>query len=68
MEQCAGKPANAIEKIVAGKLTKWHSEICLLDQPFVKDQDQSVGTYISQAVAKIGENIKVGRFVRYQIG
>jgi elongation factor Ts len=67
-EQCAGKPANAIEKIVFGKLAKWHSEVCLLDQPFIKAQEISMGAYIAQAIATIGENIKVGRFVRYQIG
>jgi elongation factor Ts len=68
VEQCAGKPPNAIEKIVSGKIAKWHSEICLLDQPFVKDQEHTVGAHISQMIAKIGENIKIGRFVRYQIG
>ena len=68
MEQCAGKPEKAIEKIVAGKLAKWHSEVCLLNQPFVKEQEHSVGEYIAQAVANIGENIKIGRFVRYQLG
>ncbi|MDR2776742.1 MAG: translation elongation factor Ts [Puniceicoccales bacterium] len=67
-EQCAGKPANAMEKIISGKLAKWHSEVCLLDQPFIKAQEISVGAYIAQSVAAIGENIKVGRFVRYQIG
>ncbi|MDR1528578.1 MAG: translation elongation factor Ts [Puniceicoccales bacterium] len=67
-EQCAGKPANAMEKIISGKLAKWHSEVCLLDQPFIKAQEISVGAYIAQSVATIGENIKVGRFVRYQIG
>lgn len=68
LEQCAGKPENAMEKIVAGKLAKWHSEICLLNQPFVKDQDHTVEAHIAQCIAKIGENIKVRRFVRYQIG
>ena len=68
MDQCAGKPEKAIEKIVAGKLAKWHSEVCLLNQPFVKEQEHSVGEYIAQAVANIGENIKIGRFVRYHLG
>lgn len=68
MEQCVGKPEKAIEKIVAGKLAKWHSEVCLLNQPFVKEQERSVGEYIAQAIANIGENIKIGRFVRYQLG
>ncbi|MDR2628919.1 MAG: translation elongation factor Ts [Puniceicoccales bacterium] len=67
-EQCAGKPPNAMEKIISGKLAKWHSEVCLLDQPFIKAQEISVGTHIAQSVATMGENIKVGQFVRYQIG
>jgi elongation factor Ts len=67
-EQCAGKPPNAIEKIVAGKLDKWYGDVCLLNQAFVKAQEYTVGEYIAQSIAKIGENIKVGRFVRYQIG
>ncbi|MDR1433422.1 MAG: translation elongation factor Ts [Puniceicoccales bacterium] len=65
--QCVGKPEDVVEKIVAGKLVKWHSEVCLLDQPFVKDQQHSVGAHIAQMIAKIGENIKVKQFVRYQI-
>jgi elongation factor Ts len=68
VEQCAGKPPNAIEKIVAGKLAKWHGEICLLDQPFVREQEHTVGAHIAHAAAQIGENIRVGRFTRYQIG
>ncbi|MDR1890990.1 MAG: translation elongation factor Ts [Puniceicoccales bacterium] len=66
--QYAGKPANAIEKIISGKLAKWHSEVCLLEQSFIEDQEISIGEYIAQSIAIIGENIKVGRFVRYQIG
>ncbi|MDR1595821.1 MAG: translation elongation factor Ts [Puniceicoccales bacterium] len=65
--QCVGKPSNAVEKIVEGKLAKWRDEVCLLSQPFVKDQQISVGEYITQMIAKIGENIKVKRFVRYQV-
>jgi elongation factor Ts len=67
-EQCAGKPPNAVEKIVAGKLSKWHGEVCLLEQPFVKDQSRTIGGHITQFAAQMGENIRVGRFVRYQIG
>lgn len=67
-EQCAGKPANAIEKIVEGKILKWYSESCLLNQQFVKNQDITVGDYIKEMISKMGENIKVGRFVRYQVG
>lgn len=68
VEQCVGKPANAIEKIVEGKILKWYSEFCLLNQQFVKNQDITVGDYIKEMISKMGENIKVGRFIRYQIG
>ncbi|MDR0595301.1 MAG: translation elongation factor Ts [Puniceicoccales bacterium] len=66
-EQCKGKPVNAIEKIIEGKLAKWYGEQCLLKQPFVKNQEQTVESYIAEWISKIGENIKVARFVRYQI-
>jgi elongation factor Ts len=66
-EQCKEKPANAIEKIIEGKLAKWYGEQCLLRQPFVKNQEQTVESYIAEWISKIGENIKVARFVRYQI-
>ncbi len=65
--QCKDKPAHAIENIIAGKLSKWYTEQCLLKQPFVKNQEQTVENYIAEWIAKIGENIKVGRFVRFQI-
>ncbi|HCJ12396.1 MAG: translation elongation factor Ts [Verrucomicrobia bacterium GWF2_51_19] len=66
--QAAGKPPAAVEKIVEGKLSKWFAQVCLVDQPFVKNQDQTVRDLLSASVAKLGENIVVGRFVRYQIG
>ncbi len=68
--QCEGKPAAAIEKIVAGKLEKFYSEICLLDQPYVKDTTgkTTVNDLITQQITKTGENIKISRFARYQIG
>jgi elongation factor Ts len=62
------KPANVVEKIVEGKLSKFYSNVCLLEQPYVKDPDQTVEAYLKSAVAKIGENIRVRRFVRYQLG
>jgi elongation factor Ts len=65
--QCLDKPAKAIEKIIEGKIAKWYGEQCLLQQPFVKNQEQSVEAYIREWISKIGENIKVSRFVRYQI-
>ncbi|MCB1007489.1 MAG: translation elongation factor Ts [Acidobacteria bacterium] len=69
-EQAAasGKPANVIEKIVEGKVEKFFAESCLLEQPFVKNPDISVGQMVTDAVAKIGENIQVRRFVRFKLG
>ncbi len=66
--QVAGKPAPAIEKIVQGKIDKWYGTVCLLEQPFVRDQNKTVKDYIAEAIAKTGENIVVRRFVRYAIG
>jgi elongation factor Ts len=66
--QMEGKPEHAIEKIIDGKLTKFCSEICLLDQPFVKNQDQTVGDFVKEKITGLGENIIIKRFVRYQIG
>ncbi len=63
-----GKPAGVVEKIVDGKLEKFYEEFCLLEQPFVKDQETTVGALIAAAVAKIGENIRVKRFARFQLG
>jgi len=62
-----GKPAEIAEKIVEGKLNKYFSEICLLEQSFVKDQDMTVGDLLGQKIAKIGENIIISRFVRFEI-
>jgi len=62
------KPPEIMEKIVQGKLGKFFEEICLLDQPYIRDDKLKVRDLIAQAVAKIGENIKVGRFTRYEIG
>jgi elongation factor Ts len=64
----SGKPANVVEKIVAGKLEKYYSEFVLLEQPFVKNPDLTVGQLISERVAKIGENIQVRRFERFKLG
>jgi elongation factor Ts len=66
--QVAGKPAPAVEKIVQGKIDKWYGTICLLEQPFVRDQSKTVKDYIAEAIARTGENIVVRRFVRYAIG
>ncbi|NLJ80644.1 MAG: translation elongation factor Ts [Firmicutes bacterium] len=63
-----GKPAQIIEKIVEGRLDKFVQEICLLDQPFIKDTDLTVGELLTEKVAKIGENITVRRFARFERG
>jgi len=69
-EQAAatGKPANVIDKIVDGKMEKFYPEACLLEQPFVKNPDQTVGQLVTEAVARIGENIQVRRFSRFKLG
>lgn len=64
----SGKPDGVVDKIVAGRLEKFFAENCLLEQPFIKDPDITVGELISQLIAKVGENITVRRFVRYQLG
>lgn len=63
-----GKPEKILEKIAEGRLQKFYSEVCLLEQPFVKDTDKTVKQLINETIAQLGENITVGRFVRYQLG
>jgi elongation factor Ts len=63
-----GKPENVIDKIVEGKLKKFYQESCLLNQPYVRDTDITIADLLNQMIAKIGENISIKRFVRYQIG
>jgi elongation factor Ts len=63
-----GKPENVLERIVQGKLDKYYDEVCLLRQPFVKDDKVKVGDLVTAGIAKIGENIVVRRFVRYELG
>jgi elongation factor Ts len=62
------KPANIVAKIVEGKLEKFYSEACLLEQPFVKDPDKTVGDYLKEQIAKFGENCRVNRFARFKVG
>ena len=64
----AGKPDAMLAKITEGQVTKWMKEICLLDQPFVKNPDKTIEQLQSELVAKIGENIKIRRFVRFELG
>ena len=66
--QAEGKPQNAIEKIVAGKLDKWFQQICLMEQVYVKDQDKTIKDLLTSSIAVIGENMRIGRFARFQIG
>lgn len=66
--QVVGKPAPAVEKIVEGKIDKWYGTVCLLEQPFVRDQNKTVKDHVAEAIARTGENIVVRRFVRYAIG
>ena len=63
-----GKPAKIIDKMVEGRVEKYYKENCLLEQAFIKDPDQSVTDLVNAQIAKIGENIVVRRFVRYQMG
>lgn len=64
----SGKPAQVIERIVDGKLEKWFSEVCLLEQPFIKDPDINIKDLLTNRIASLGENIKVRRFSRFEIG
>ncbi|MGH7946753.1 MAG: translation elongation factor Ts [Opitutaceae bacterium] len=66
--QVQGKPPAAVQKIVEGKLEKFYSTVCLIDQPFVKLPEKSVKDMLTEKIAKIGENIQIRRFVRYQLG
>jgi elongation factor Ts len=63
-----GKPPNVVEKIVEGKMAKFYEEVCLLEQPFIKDQTVSIGQLIATKVGKLGENIAVRRFARFKVG
>lgn len=64
----AGKPEDIVAKMVEGKLAKFYEEVCLLEQPFIKDPEKKVSQLISDGVAKMGENIQVRRFARFVLG
>ncbi|MCF8144070.1 MAG: elongation factor Ts [Deltaproteobacteria bacterium] len=64
----SGKPEKVVDKIVEGKLNKFYSEACLLEQPFVKNPDITVQDLLNELIAKTGENIIIRRFVRFQLG
>lgn len=63
-----GKPDAVVEKIVEGRVKKYHQEVCLLLQPYIKDQDRTVADLVTETVAKLGENITVKRFARFRLG
>lgn len=66
--QVTGKPANVMEKIIDGKLEKYYSEVCLLEQGFVKTPDVTIKDLLSSKIAELGENIVIRRFTRYSVG
>lgn len=63
-----GKPAEMIEKIIDGKLARYYGEVCLLDQPFIKDEDRTMGQFLMEKSGEVGEKIIVRRFTRYGLG
>ena len=66
--QAKGKPENVMEKIVEGKLDKFYSTVCLLEQGFIKNPDETIGDLVKAKIAELGENIVIRRFVRYLVG
>ena len=64
----SGKPENVVDKIVKGKLEKLYSEICLLDQLYIKDTDKKISDLLNEAIATLGENIVIARFIRFAVG
>jgi len=67
-EQVKGKPEKIMDKIINGKLEKFYSEVCLMDQPFIKDDKLTIKDYLVSLIGKISENIVVRRFIRFQVG
>ncbi|MEK7788250.1 MAG: translation elongation factor Ts [Chloroflexota bacterium] len=63
-----GKPADIAEKVAEGRLEKFYQEACLLRQPFIKDEEKIIGQMLKEAIASIGENMNIRRFVRYELG
>lgn len=64
----SGKPANIVEKMVVGKIDRYLSEICLLEQQFVKNPEKSIQDMLTELIGKMGENVSIRRFVRFQVG
>ena len=67
-EQVKDKPANVLDKIVQGKLDKYYSTVCLLEQGFIKNPDQTINDLVKSKITELGENIVIRRFTRYQVG
>src|SRR6266849_1005993 len=63
-----GKPPQVVDKIVEGKMSKFYEEVCLLEQPFIRDQTVSIGQLVATKIGKLGENIAVRRFARFKVG
>ncbi len=63
-----GKPDKILDKIVEGRLSKFYEEVCLMEQPFIKDNTQTIGDLIKSKIAKLGENITIARFIRMKVG
>lgn len=63
-----GKPEKVVEKIVSGRIEKFYKDNCLLEQPFIKDEDKTISDLLNEKIAKLGENIVIRRFVRFQLG
>jgi len=67
-DQVKDKPAQVIEKIVEGKLNSFYEQVCLLDQPSIRDPKLTIGQLVQAAIAKLGENVSISRFVRFKLG
>ena len=67
-KECEGKPAAVVEEIVEGKLEKFYERVCLLDQPYIRDETRRIRDLIDEAISKLGENVTVRRFVRMVVG
>jgi elongation factor Ts len=63
-----GKPERILDRIVEGKMAKFYEDVCLLEQPFIKDDDVKISTLVTEMIAKLGENIVIRRFSRLQVG
>lgn len=63
-----GKPEHIVDKMIEGRVEKFYKEVCLLDQPFIKDDEKTVGQLLQALIAKLGENMQIRRFVRFEVG